>query len=503
MNLTEDSPVDDTQPAFSPDGESIAFRSEREGGGIFLMGATGESVRRLTDFGYNPAWSPDGEEIVLATATVGNRPNKLSVSKLWSLNLTSGARRLVTEDDAAQPCWSPNGSRIGYWTLLGESSQRDIWTIPAKGGDAVPVTEDLHVDWNPVWSPDGTHLYFSSDRGGSMNLWRVPIDEESGRVLGPPEAVTTGGSASRHHLDFSKDGMRIVYVEQAATESIWKVAFNSSSGQAEEEPIPVTKGSSSLGIGGISPDGRWLTLFGSRGQHDQDDIFIMRTDGTGLRQLTDGLYKDRGPVWSPDGTKIAFYSDRSGSYEIHTIHPDGSGLQQLTVTPDEILSSHPWSPDGLQMAYYNYTEGTSYLFDLTKPWQEQTPEPLPPFENGQERFDASSWSPDGRKIAGFARTAAGYTGVVIYSLESQQYQRLTDFSGGRVLWLSDGHRLLFNDDGAVYLVDVESREVQEVFSFSSERVTSIALSPDNRWIFFNRQSTEADIWMLTFNEARE
>ncbi|MEK6320929.1 MAG: hypothetical protein AABN33_04525, partial [Acidobacteriota bacterium] len=62
-NLTKDSASDDTQPAFSPDGEGIAFRSERGGGGIFVMGATGESVKRLTDFGFNPAWSPDGKEI--------------------------------------------------------------------------------------------------------------------------------------------------------------------------------------------------------------------------------------------------------------------------------------------------------------------------------------------------------------------------------------------------------------------------------------------------------
>ena len=72
INLTADSPVDDTQPAFSPDGQQIAFRSERDGGGIFVMGATGESVRRLTDFGYNPAWSPDGREIVVATEGVSD-----------------------------------------------------------------------------------------------------------------------------------------------------------------------------------------------------------------------------------------------------------------------------------------------------------------------------------------------------------------------------------------------------------------------------------------------
>ena len=68
FNLTKDSPADDTQPAFSPDGERIAFRSEREGGGIFLMGATGESVIRVSDLGYSPSWSPDGGQILVNCA---------------------------------------------------------------------------------------------------------------------------------------------------------------------------------------------------------------------------------------------------------------------------------------------------------------------------------------------------------------------------------------------------------------------------------------------------
>ena len=82
VNLTPDSPVADTAPAFSPDGERIAFRSERDGGGIFVMGSTGESVRRLTDFGYDPAWSPDGKQIVFS-AKYGQNPWSRGRSRLW------------------------------------------------------------------------------------------------------------------------------------------------------------------------------------------------------------------------------------------------------------------------------------------------------------------------------------------------------------------------------------------------------------------------------------
>jgi Tol biopolymer transport system component len=67
MNLTADSPAADDEPAFSPDGQRIAFRSEREGGGIFVMGRTGEAVRRVTRTGFNPTWSADGKSLAFAT----------------------------------------------------------------------------------------------------------------------------------------------------------------------------------------------------------------------------------------------------------------------------------------------------------------------------------------------------------------------------------------------------------------------------------------------------
>ncbi len=157
MNLTQDCPADDTQPVFSPDGERIAFRSDRDGGGIFLMGATGESVRRLTDFGYNPAWSPDGREIVCATEGIEDAPDsRFTISQLWVVDTITGVERhLVTEKDAVQPHWSPKGHRIAFWGANGQTKQRDIWTLPAGGGEAASVTNDEAVDWNPVWSPDG------------------------------------------------------------------------------------------------------------------------------------------------------------------------------------------------------------------------------------------------------------------------------------------------------------------------------------------------------------
>src|SRR5205823_4334090 len=349
VNLTKDSPSDDTQPAFSPDGERIAFRSEREGGGLFVMGATGESVKRLADFGFNPAWSPDGKEIACADEGVVQPSGRFNPnSRIWAVNVATGERRLVTKEDSVQPHWSPHGVRIAYQGR-GKAAQRDIWTIPAGGGEPVEVTNDAATDWNPVWSPDGKYLYFASDRGGSMNLWRVPIEEQSGKVLGQPEAITTP-SAYSAHLSFSQDGRRMVYAQTVSRGNLQQVGFDPNKETVTGQPVWITQGSRRANTPNLSPDGEWLAFDSWGGQ--QDDLFVIRQDGTGLRQLTDDIYKDRKPTWSPDGKRIAFHSDRSGKYEIWTINSDGSGLQQLTYTSANINNA-VWSPDGTRLAYHN------------------------------------------------------------------------------------------------------------------------------------------------------
>ena len=195
INLTKDSPTQDVKPAFSPDGETIAFRSQRDGGGIFLMGRTGESVRRLTAGGFDPSWFPDGRTIVYASGEGTFGPeNRTFYSELWVVAAAGGEPRRVFAGDAVQPRVSPAGKRIAFWgipsdpatrrlSLPGLPANRDIWTVDINGVNPRKVTDHEANDWNPVWSPDGRWLYFLSNRSGSMNLWRVAIDESSGGDL--------------------------------------------------------------------------------------------------------------------------------------------------------------------------------------------------------------------------------------------------------------------------------------------------------------------------------
>jgi Tol biopolymer transport system component/serine/threonine protein kinase len=489
VNLTRDSPADDTQPVFSPNGEQIAFRSERDGGGIFVMGATGESVKRITDFGYNPAWSPDGAEIVCASTSFERPDVRLSFnSELFSVKVATGEKRLISQgiEFAMQPSWSPHGQRIAYWGVVG--AQWDIWTLPSSGGQPLRVTNDAAIDWNPVWSPDGAYLYFASDRGGSMNLWRARIDEQSGRIKGEVEPVTLPSPYSAY-FSFTRTGHQMAYVQHAFTSNLSRIAFDPRHEAVIGEAQPVTKGSRSAVSPDVSLDGEWL-VFSTQGGR-KEDLFVVRSDGTELHQLTDDNYRNRGPTWSPDGKRIAFYSNRSGKMEIWTIHPDGSALQRLTHTPDGYLHYPGWSPDGTRLIYGIQTR-TAYIMEVDKPWNTQVPQPLPPLNVPNHWFATWRWSPDGRKIAGWqVRTDGVFTGITIYSFDTGKYEQITTDQGSYPRWLRDSRRLVYFDSSKVYLVDSQSRRVQVLLS----DVRSPAISPDDRWIYFTKPVIESDVWL--------
>jgi serine/threonine protein kinase/sugar lactone lactonase YvrE len=430
VNLTKDSVADDTEPSYSPDGNYIAFRSEREAKGIYVMEATSENVRRLSDIGHDPSWSPDGKELVVSLASSEPVSRNVIPSEMWVINVATGAKRLLTNGDAVQPNWSPNGYRIAYWGLH-SGGQRDIWTIPAQGGEPVLVTDDQALDWNPCWSPDGDYLYFASDRGGSMNFWRVPIDEKTGQPTGDHEAVTTPSGYSQH-LSFSRDGRQLAYVQRAETQTLNRIAFDPVNVRATSSPEAIMQGTEYVTDPDVSPDNEWLT-YSSQGSR-QEDVFVIKKDGSNQRQLTNDRFNDRSPRWSPDGNRIAFYSDRSGRYEIWLINADGSRLQQLTFTSGASAVYPIWSPDGKHILF-KQRGLLPYIFDLTKFWTEQTPQQLRPPAETKENFWPSSWSANGRKLAG-AWTNAGKNSVHVYSLDTQTYEQLTTF-GNNPIWLND------------------------------------------------------------------
>ncbi|HKS28172.1 MAG TPA: protein kinase [Pyrinomonadaceae bacterium] len=486
--LTPDTPSDESQPAFSPDGDRIAFRSTREPAGIYVMEATGENVRLVAVGGHHPSWSPDGKEI--AYSTVGrDMPNVRTTipSAIWIVNLETGAKRLLTQSDALQPSWSPQGHRIAYWFMPRNMGRGDIATIPSGGGEPVVVTRDASRNWNPVWSPDGHFLYFASDRSGNMSFWRVAIEEETGRVLGEPEAVVLPSTFNRH-LSFSRDGLRMLYVQTNQRSNIRAVAFDPKGEKAVGQPFWVTRGDRQISRPELSPDGRQFVMRVQR--RSQDDIAIVNRDGTNWRDVTNDKFFDRYPRWSPDGKRIVFTSDRGGSYEIWTLNVEDTNMRQLTFGSESSASLPLWSPDGKQILYRSNM--VNALIDVDKNWAEQTPQPLPRPE-GEKHFVAWDWSPDGKKLAG---TFSGdQLGIGYFSLTDRRFEKLAD-AERYPMWLSDSRRLIFATESRVYIADIFTKRVREVFNTGEEQIGSIGISNDDRLLYFSIQESESDIWLL-------
>lgn len=498
QNLSADSTADDTQPAFSPDGELIAFRSEREPNGIYVMGATSENLRRVADFGFHPSWSPDGTEIVVST--FGSDQPNVRVGRdnsIWIINVETGAKRELVKTEGSFPSWSPSGRRIAYWFYPPGIGRRDIAVIAADGGgEPVVVTKDFAVsNWNPVWSPDGKYLYFVSDKNGNQNFWRVRIVEATGAVLSEPEPVVTPSKFSRH-LNFSRDGRRMIYVQTDNQSNIQGIGFDLKNEITTGEPFWITEGDREVTRAELSPDGKQFLMRQIR--RTQDDIVIVKRDGSVWRDVTNDAAFDRFPRWSPDGRKIAFASDRGGNYEIWVGGADGTNLRQVTfMGVSNTGTSFPvWSPDGKELIYSANSQ--SFIINLTESWQEQTPKKISP-PDGFPRFTAWDWSPDGKKIAG--TFGPGLRSVGFYSFENNDFEILTESLNSIPSWLPNSRSLVYTAGNKMFLADTETKKIKELYTFQKYEPRSPFVSRDGRLLYYIAHSNESDIWLLDISQT--
>jgi len=500
-DITPDCKGESFSPAFSPDGRLIAYGSQCGGGGIFLMGASGEDVRRLTKFGTHPAWTPDGKTIFYSNELIIRPYGRLGVSAMWAVDVASGNSRMVYEGDAIQPAVSPHGLRIAFWGLPTGGSQRDILTIPAKGlakGERpLPVTNDPPVDWNPIWSADGRSIYFLSNRDGVMNMWRVPIDEASGRTLGPPvsdrlPAREVGGIA------LSSDGKRLAYVDRQQTFSFDRLTFDAQ-GRLVGKPEEIYQSALEVADFDVSPDEKSVA-FDARGAA-QEDVYIMGTDGKNVRQVTDDPWKDRHPKFSPDGGRIAFHSDRSGRYEIWTIAPDGSGLAQLTHTKGDTVIEPHWSPDGKMIAVA--TGKIGQLIRLDANGAVATTEDIPAPAPGQS-FYPIEWAARGGRLLGVGVRADDNSTTEIFVYDPSTKRVSPAFPGVAVgrrarRGSSLGERVILREDDGVHVIDSAGDRL--VIENSPATSYWMVVCRSATTCYAARNNENADVWERSMAQA--
>ena len=499
-NLTADFSDDSSMAIYSPDGKMIAFRSEKDSGGIYLMEETGENVRRISDFGFHPSWSPDGKTLVISdkaadVATGHTIPN----SQLWTIDIATGDKKLLeTKGDAVQPSWSPNGNRIAFW-FVGEGKLGELATIPANGGEPVVIAESDAMDWNPVWSPDGRYIFFGSDRKGNMSIWRVPVDEETGKATGEPEFISSPSLYIRNFA-FSRDGKMLAYIRYETQSNLKSIRFDPKSLKTVGEAEFVTGGNKQISTPALSPNGTEFVI-----RHPaltQEDLVIFNRDGSNWRNLTNDKFRDRLPRWSPDGKTIAFSSDRSGKFQIWMINADGSNLRQITFSEKTGASSPVFSPDGKRLAFSEIVgkRSTPFILDLSKTWQEQKPVPLPPLPDYQGSYPVRDWSDDGDKLLVLTfENPDDEQGTFVYSFKTGTYERMTD-SGSYPVWLADSRHFMFDKQFSLVICDTLTKETKEIYKIPTYALQHADISTDNSLIYFRYLQVDADVWLLDLSQ---
>jgi Tol biopolymer transport system component len=250
----------------------IAFYSERDGNTeIYVINADGTNERRLTNNSAadeTPAWSPNGEQIAFVSTGNGNED-------IYVMNADGSDQRQLTdhEDNDLHPDWSPDGTRIIF--VSDRDGDMEIYVMDSDGGNQRRLTHTSAGDMRPDWSPDGKQILFNSERDGNWEIYVMEADGGNQRRL-------TESPAWELFPAWSPDGIKIVYFSM---------------------------------IGGVQ----------------KQDIYVMNADGTSVNQLTNNPNTvDEDPVWSPDGSQIAFQSDRDGNYEIYIMDADGGNQRRLT-----------------------------------------------------------------------------------------------------------------------------------------------------------------------------
>ena len=484
---------DEAGPAYSADGSLLAFHESDDLGGIFVAGATGESVRRVTDGGFDPAWSPDGQQIAFATEEIIEPASRTGESAIYIVSAAGGSPRKVTEGDAVQPSFSPSGERIVYWSNNG--GQRDIFTVPAAGGARVAITNDPAIDWSPTWSRDGRFVYFASDRGGAMNLWRIAVDQASGTPTGSPEPVTAGVQASSGLPRFSRDGSRLVFRSRVASVNPVAIPFDPVTLQAGTPTILDTQNNVRL-PSDVSPDGKQVVYYSMAER--QEDIFV-GSPGGAIRRITDDAPRDRGPGFTPDGRSLVFYSNREGQWGIWAVGLDGGGLRKV-IAPS-VGAVYPLvSPKGDTIVFVG-ADGRSAFTIPVVPGPGEQPTPLRGGSVDGKSFTATAWSSDARRMAGYLVTEHGKpSGVGVYDVSAGKTSAITTDKAFAVKWLSDDRRVIyFTSDG---------RELVVVDTTSGKRTTVdvklpgpsiddlFAITRDSRTIYYGAARAEADIWIV-------
>jgi Tol biopolymer transport system component len=295
----------------------------------------------------------------------------------------------------------------------------------------------------------------------------------------------------------SGNGRTLLYGTERVATTLYTVLFDPVREEFDGPPRVVLQGAQLLDYIDVSPDGQWIA-FGSQGR--QEDILLIGSDGSGLRHLTDDEYRDRGPRWSPDGSRLAFYSNRGGPYAIWSIRPDGSRLEAIAGSGDgQALTRPTWAPDGRRLIGILPLSGPPVQIDLGQPVQQRVTS-VPGLPG--RPVVPQAWSPDGRLVAGTYEDGPDSNKILLYSSLKRvrlSHESPTQVWEGSLAWLADSQRLLFTARGAgITLLDTVTGRTRVVMPGPRglTEFSVLAKAFNAPLVAFVERRIEGDLWLM-------
>ena len=486
------------QPAWSPDGQWIAYHSLKNGG-IWVVPALGGTPRRLTDFGSQPSWSHTGTQIAFQSGDLGGIAQTVTTampgSTIWVVDASGSGLRQVTKLWDTSPAGANYGDASPRWlpgdgSILYENSG-ELWRIDIDGSGYRPVGLDRFA-YDPALSEDGHTLFFLSQDSEGSGLWKVELDAQFKASI-PSVRVHNSGPASAQQLAYSS-GNRFAFSIISTLDNLYSIS-NSPSGKWSE-PTALTQDTRQRKTRPLfSPDGSQISfLVVQRGRTGQ--IWVAGPDGKDPKHIP-----VEGPVFDPDwcGTgALCYWSSRNGGGATLSRWDLDRAKSSRILETSERVSTIRFSPDANTAAYQKVDDAAMNVWLLsvrTGKSQRLTSNP------GVTGWPA--WSPDGRFLALEIRDGANtQIGIVPAAGGKPVYVTHEQGQSWPYSWSPNGKEIVFAGSRGgiwnVYSVNKDSGAIRQFTHYTTPGsfVRYPEWSPKGQQIVYEYGVSVANIWLL-------
>ena len=482
------------QPAWSPDGQYLAYVARRRGG-IAVIPVSGGAARYLTEHGDTPTWSPDGRFVAFRAASLDLNPaietTGIGETTIWMVGADGSGARPLTRTGAPQgghnfPHWAPGGGSVLF-------AANQLWEVDTATGKLNQIRVAAHTVRSPAISADGRELYWVGYGAQDPGLWHARID---GRRAGTPDVLVPAGGPTPRDLTLSADARRLAFSQQAGESAIWSVNLNAD-GTPAGEPKPLIRDRSFRNSDPVfSADGSKIAYSSIR-QGGEEAVYVANSDGSNPLPVTDPYQCSGRPSWRGRELVLGYRAASKGEWSYRILPLPGKPSELPLKLDLQHADRMKLSPDGTRMvAHVSTPAGFQVLVEdlATHAVRKLTPD--------ESNYGFPCWSKDGRWIAAEHRVGGRNEAVYLPAAGGEIRTLKTGFPQALVHdWSPDSDKISFaglqNGVWNVYWVSISSGKVQQLTRFTSHAafVRYPAWSPNNDQIVFENNDVSANIYL--------